>query len=169
MHVNRDTTNITSGDRFFVHSADMNLEVLGTTFNVAKRHDQTNVTLISGKVRVHAATEVSPSDAGNVLRPGDHLEYVQKKLVKRERVEKFNTVTAWMSHSFAYSNPQLSDIVRSLKNDYGYTVAADEALLQLRIEGEISVSGIPELLSTVEVALGLRIEKSEQHIVISRR
>jgi len=166
VHLNRDTANITPGQRFVVHSAAVNLEVLGTTFNVEQRCDQTNITLISGKVRVDVAHE---SSASRILAPGDHLEYVKTKLVEHKRMQKLNTVTAWMSHSFAYSNPQLADIVRSLQNDYGYKVEADDTLLQLRIEGEISVSGIPELLSTVEVTLGLRIEKSDQRIVILRR
>lgn len=168
-HLNRDTTRVTPGHRFIVHSDAVNLEVLGTTFNVEHRCDKTNITLITGKVKVQLEEEMSRPMAGHIMAPGDHLAYVDKKLVEKTRVAKLQTVTAWMSHSFAYSNAQLADIVKSLQDDYGYKVDADSALLQLRIEGEISVSGIPELLSTVEVALGLRIERSEQHLVISRR
>jgi len=169
VHLNRDAANITAGQRFVVHSAAVNLEVLGTTFNVEQRCDNTNITLISGKVRVDVADEAHESSGSRILEPGDHLVYVKTKLVEHKRMQKLSTVTAWMSHSFAYSNPQLADIARVLQDDYGYKVEADDSLLQLRIEGEISVSGVPELLSTVEATLGLRIEKSDQRIVISRR
>jgi hypothetical protein len=74
-----------------------------------------------------------------------------------------------MNHEFVFSNPQLQDILESLTDDYGYQVQVDKGLLPLFIEGDISVSNVDELLSTVDAALGLRIEKSGQRIVVTRK
>lgn len=165
-HRNQDTTAIALSDRFVVHGHDVNIEVLGTTFNVKNRRDQTNVTLLSGKVKVQA------SDASQdvIMLPGDYVEYHDAQLVQKTSLNKPHFATAWTKSEFAFTDPYLKDIVKTLQDDHGFNVEVkDEKLLGLRIEGEISVATLDELLSTVEVALGLRISQTEKHIVIARR
>jgi len=168
VHINKDITHVTPGERFIVHSAEVNLQVLGTTFNVEHRRDQTDITLITGKVKVEANCDTSAPNAV-ILTPGEHVQYVKTKLVEKKRVEKLKTITAWMNHEFIFSNPLLQDILQSLMDDYGYQVQVDKELLPLLIEGDINVSSVDELLSTAGVALGLRIEKSGQRIVITSK
>jgi transmembrane sensor len=69
-----------------------------------------------------------------------------------------------------FTDAYLRDIVKALRDDYGYEVEVkDPKLLELRIEGEISVSSVDELLTTVSATLGLRIAHSaDKHIVMSR-
>jgi transmembrane sensor len=165
-HVNRDTTSIAAGDRFVVHSNGVNIEVLGTTFNVEHRRDQTQVTLLSGKVKVLAKNAAEHV----VMLPGDYVEYHDTELVQKTSLQKPHFSTAWVKSEFAFVDPYLKDIVKTLQDDHGYDVEVkDEKLLALRIEGEISVATLQELLSTVEVALGLHISQSEKHIVIVRK
>lgn len=165
-HVNQDTTAIALSDRFVVHGHDVNIEVLGTTFNVKNRKDQTNVTLLSGKVKVQA------KDASQdvIMLPGDYVEYRDTRLVQKTSLNKPHFATAWTKSEFAFTDPYLKDIIKTLQDDHGFEVEViDEKLLVLRIEGEISVATLNELLSTVEVALGLRISQTEKHIVIARK
>jgi len=44
----------------------------------------------------------------------------------------------------------------------------DPELLEMKIEGEISVSSVQELLSTVSATLDLQIDQNDKHIIISR-
>lgn len=169
VHINQDTAHVSAGERFIVHSEEVNLEVLGTTFNIEHRRDQTDITLISGKVKVQAESKSPASSKGLIMAPGDHVQYVKTLLVEKGKVEKMKTVTAWMNHEFIFSNPVLKDVLKSLADDYGYQIQVDEKLLPLSIEGDISVSNVEELLSTVEAALGLHIEKSSQRIVITNK
>lgn len=165
-HVNQDTAAIVLGDRFVVHGHDVNIEVLGTTFNVRNRRDQTDVTLLSGKVKVQS------NDASQdvIMLPGDYVEYNDTRLVQKTSLNKPYFATAWTKNEFAFTDPYLRDIVKILQDDHGFEVDVnDEELLGLRIEGEISVATLEELLSTVEVALGLRISQSGKQIAISRR
>jgi len=168
-HINKDTSDIPQGHRFIVHSDAVNLEVLGTTFNVEHRKDHTNITLLSGKVKVQLDADFSKLSQGLIMSPGDQVEYVKKMLVEKRKIEKIKTVTAWINHEFAFVNPRLKDIVNTLRDDHGYEIEISEELMLLPIEGDISVSGIPELLSTIEAILGLRIEVSDKHLLITRR
>ena len=165
-HINKGTTQAAQGERFIVHSDEVNIEVLGTAFDVRHRRDQTCITLITGKVTVQTENESLKSAGSLIMLPGDQAEYLKTKLVEKKRLANPKAVTGWINHEFIFSNPQLNDIFSVLSDDYGYEIKAEEALRSLSIEGDISVSSVEELLSTVEVALGLQIEKSGPRIVI---
>lgn len=169
-HINRDTLHIVPGDRFIVHSNGVNIEVLGTTFNVEHRRDQTNIALITGKVKVHLADKTSTPSEDIIMAPGDYVAYKKETLVEKKKLKKLTPVTAWTKNEFAFVDPYLRDIVKTLRDDHGYSIdVKEEKLMALRIEGEISVATVQELLSTVEVTLGLKIKESNKHIVISRK
>lgn len=163
-HINKEST---AGEQFIVHSDKVNIEVLGTAFDVKHRGDQTHITLIAGKVKVLAENELTKSSGNLIMSPGDHVEYLKTKLVEKKRLANLKTVTGWINHEFIFSNPQLSDILRTLADDYGYEIKVEEALRSLSIEGDINVSSVEELLSAAEMALGLKIEKSGRRIVIN--
>jgi len=169
-HINRDTLHIDPAHRFIVHSNNLDIEVLGTSFNVQQREEKTNVTLITGKVKVQFTGTPSVHAPDVILLPGDFVEYGSQKLLARKKLSNPQRATSWMKQELLFTNPALKDIVKTLQEDYGYTVEVkDPALLDLRIEGEISVSSVEELLSTVSATLGIRIEEDHKHITMSRR
>jgi transmembrane sensor len=167
-HINKDTTDIMPGDRFIVHSDDINIEVLGTTFDVKHRRNQTDVTLITGKVKVHVADKSSGGNQDIIMTPGDHVEYLSEKLVTKKKLQKLSQVTAWTQHEFIFANAHLKDIVKTLQDVHGYSVDVEDELKELKIEGEISVASVEELLSILSLTLDLEIEKDNKRIQISR-
>src|SRR5450432_2460415 len=70
-HLNKDSTNIKPAERFIVHCSDVNIEVLGTTFNVKARHGKTNVALITGKIRIDY-TDAAAGTKTVIMAPGDY-------------------------------------------------------------------------------------------------
>jgi len=169
-HINRDTLHIDPAHRFIVHSNNLDIEVLGTSFNVQQHEEKTNVTLISGKVKVQFTGAPSAQAPDVIMLPGDFVEYGAQKLLARKKLPNPERATSWMKQEILFTNPYLKDIVKILESDYGYTVEVKEAaLLELRIEGEISVSSVDELLSTVSATLGIHIETNQKHILMSRR
>lgn len=169
-HINKDTLHIKPSDRFIVHSHSVNIEVLGTSFNVRNVQDETNVTLITGKVKVHFANDGSQKNEGIVLSPGEQVHYASKKLITRKKLQNPQQALAWTRQEFTFSNASLGEIVKKLSEDHGYDIdVKDPALLELKIEGEISVSTVTELLSTLSATLELKIDESGKHIVISKK
>ena len=166
-HINRDTTAVIPHHRFIVHSNIVDIEVLGTSFNVRNVKDQTNITLITGKVKVEPTDK--NTSKGLIMLPGDYVEFDSKKLIVKKKIEKPRQATTWISQDFAFNNAYLKDIIQKLQNDHGYTVdVKDPELLTMKIEGEISVSSVQELLSTVSTTLDLNIDQKDKHIIISR-
>jgi transmembrane sensor len=168
-HINKDTLKIAPSHRFVVHSNNVDIVVLGTSFNVRNTKDQTNITLITGKVKVEPIDKSVNTAEGLIMLPGDYVEFDSKKLIVKKKVEKPHQSTTWIKQEFAFNNPYIKDIVQKLKDDHGYTVEIkDPELLEMKIEGEISVSSIQELLSTVSATLDLQIDQKDKHIIISR-
>ena len=168
-HINKDTLKIAPSHRFVVHSNNVDIEVLGTSFNVRNTKDQTNITLITGKVKVEPVDKSVNTAESLIMLPGDYVEFNSKKLIVKKKVEKPHQSTTWIRQEFAFNNPYIKDIVQKLKDDHGYTVEIkDPELLEMKIEGEISVSSVQELLSTVSATLDLQIDQNDKHIIISR-
>ncbi|MBT1707860.1 FecR domain-containing protein [Fulvivirgaceae bacterium PWU5] len=170
-HINKDTLNIREGERFLVHGRDVEIEVLGTSFNVRDQADKTDVTLITGKVKVVLTSLSEDSVADVIMLPGDYAEFANQNLIAKKKIEKPQQATAWISQDFVFTDALLRDIVKTLVQFHGYTVdVKDNKLLNLKIEGEISVSSIPELLATISATLDLNVEqRTEKHIVLSKK
>lgn len=168
-HFNKDASHITPHDRFIVHNDEINVEVLGTTFNVEHRRNGTDITLITGKVKVDAADALAGSP-GVIVFPGEQLVFENTQLVDKRKLQRPDLAIAWIKHEFVFIDPYLKDIVRTLEDDHGYTIEVKgDKLLELKIEGEINVPSVAELLSTVETTLGLTIKRSDKKLVISKK
>ncbi len=169
-HLNTDTTHVKANDRFIVHCGDVNIEVLGTTFNVKARHGKTNVALITGKIRI----DYTDAAAGNktvYLAPGDYVEYTAKQLMTTKKLAKPAQVTTWTAKEISFSDATLKEIAETLQDNYGYSVSVtDTSLLALKIEGDISVDNVADLLDVVATTLNIKIEQqaSAKSITITK-
>jgi transmembrane sensor len=168
-HINTDTANIAPGERFVVHGSDMDIQVLGTSFNVKSRRNKTNIALLTGKIEV-TYRDAPVSAAGLVMLPGDYVEYAGHELLTRKKLLRPHKAATWTVREITFTDPSVADIVETLQDNYGYAVnLSDKQLLELKIEGEISVTSVPELLAVVSSTLGIRIEESGKEIVITKK
>jgi ferric-dicitrate binding protein FerR (iron transport regulator) len=167
-HLNKNPATIKAGDRFIVHTGNVDIEVLGTSFNVRNRKDQTNITLITGKVKVLLEKSINKDDL--IMLPGDYLEFNNKRLISKKKLQNPQQISAWIKHEYIFTNATLGDIMKTLSDDYGYIIdVKDTLLLKLKIEGEISVASIEELLSTVSATLNLHVEEKNRHILVTAK
>jgi transmembrane sensor len=166
-HFNKDTAQVQPGERFVVHCRGLNVEVLGTTFDVNDRPGRVNVGLVTGKIRLTTALPNQPPTA-LTLAPGDYVEYAARRISAPQRLAHPERLTAWSQHQFAFTNARLGDILKTLQDTYGYqvTYVRPEAA-NLQIEGEINVAGIAELLETVSASLHVHISQKGNHLTVN--
>ena len=169
MHLNTDSSKIKPQERFIVHCGDMNIEVLGTTFNVKARHGKTNVALITGKIRIDY-TDVAAGSKTVFLAPGDYIEYTAEKLLTTKKLVRPAQVSTWTANEISFSDATLKEITETLQDNYGYKISIkDTALLSLKIEGDISVNNVADLLDVVSTTLNIKIEQpAEKNITITK-
>ncbi|MEO8473360.1 MAG: FecR domain-containing protein [Chryseolinea sp.] len=168
-HINLDTNAIRAEERFIVHGRDIDIQVLGTSFNVKSRRNKTNIALLSGKIEVNYAHAPTPS-GGLVMMPGDYVEYAGQKLLTKKKLLRPHKAATWTVREITFTDPSVGDIMETLQDNYGYAVnVEDKDLMELKIEGEISVTSVQELIAVVSSTLGIRIEESGKEIVIARK
>lgn len=165
-HINRNVARIKPGERFIVHGRRVNIEVLGTTFNVFDRHEKTDVGLISGKIKVDYLEKNKANSL--VMRPGETVRYQNNKPVVKRRSISPVYITAWARRQLIFKDASLGDIIETLENNYGYKISLkDSVLLNTRIEGTINVPDVPQLLETVSSALHLHVQQNDNTIEIT--
>ena len=105
---------------FIVHSSDMDIQVLGTAFEVFNYEIETQaeVILLSGKVNV-----TSPADGKRkecVLRPNQRLQYDKRTNTLSMQTLDADKYTAWrMQGILSFENEKLSMIIPRLEQWYG--------------------------------------------------
>jgi transmembrane sensor len=167
-HINQDPRHIKTTERFIVHCNDVNIEVLGTSFNVRNRHNKTNVGLVTGKIRLEYIDQASTKNKSLIMKPGDYVEYAQKHVVAQKKLAVPEKLTEWTKHQLLFNNASLAQISEVITDDYGYHIDfANPQLASLKIEGEISVSNIDELLETITTTLSVKITQTDKNITIT--
>jgi len=167
-HLNKDPRHIKTTERFIVHCNDVSIEVLGTSFNVRTRHNKTDVGLISGKIRLEYVDNISNGKQLLVMKKGDYVEYAQKHVVEQKKLAVPEKLTGWTSHQLVFNNTTLAKICEVLTDDYGYHIdIQNPKLSDLKIEGEISVSNVDELLETISTTLSVKVKYTDKNITIT--
>ncbi|GHT18387.1 anti-sigma factor [Bacteroidia bacterium] len=106
---------------FVVKTMDMEIEVLGTVFNVSAYTDSENssATLETGKVNVRFKNQ---PDASVVLTPNEQVSYNRNSgLVNRQTV-KVDNVLAWTKGSLIIQNQSIEEVVKIIERRYALKV-----------------------------------------------
>jgi transmembrane sensor len=157
--------------KFVVHTRQVDVEVLGTKFNVNVRRQLAVVSLEEGKVRlsVHGNDgAVLQKATPMVLRPG---QVVTVNGAQQARISDDKDVTAhsgWTHHEFHFDNTPLKDIAGMIEDTYGYRMeVADSSMLQVAISGDVRVGNIEEMIKVLEGTSGYAMRIKDKTIYVS--
>lgn len=166
-HINNDPGNIKPMEKFIVHSSDLNIEVLGTTFNVKNRRNKTSVGLISGKIQISYPDLVQSKNKNIVLTPGDYLQHGKNVKTVLQRLADPEKLTLWVNHHLAFKNPTIKEIALVLEDELGYQVRIEnDSISTYRIEGEINVSDVNDLFRIISDTHHIRVLQEDKTITI---
>lgn len=123
---------------FVVHAGEMNIQVLGTSFNVRayERLGSQTTTLVTGRV------EVKCNDESFRILPGEQFEYFKDG--KRANVKKVDTelYTSWKNGYYKFQQATLEEIMTTLSMWYGLDVFyQDEKAKHLEFTGDMKKYG----------------------------
>lgn len=148
---------------FIVHIGDLDIEVLGTEFNVMHREGRAKVSLNSGKIKLQVRETSEPV----FMAPGDILEVASSKVIKKPgNVEH---LSVWKEKKLIFDDTPLSEIMTKMKYIYGWEYEkVDEDLLVEKLSGEVETADETKLIHTLEKALRIVIRKKGNTVSISR-
>jgi ferric-dicitrate binding protein FerR (iron transport regulator) len=154
---------------FIVKTTDMDIEVLGTVFNVSSYADSehASTTLKSGRVNVHLKNEASTAV---ILEPSEQISYNRisgdAKVTRQVNVEN---VFAWKDGHLIIQSMSINEIAKTIERRYGVTIYLNankyekERITAKFIHGET----VYEFLSVLQQLIpGLKYKTEENKIYI---
>jgi transmembrane sensor len=158
-----------NNQNFLVHTEELQVEVLGTRFNVNTRGGKSQVVLEEGKVKL-AIHDSKESNAPMVMQPGDLVEVSRTtKQVMRKKVEA-EYYSSWRQNKLVFVGTSLEEIARLLKDNYDYDVRfKNEDVAKLLFTGSAPVDDPQELLQILSKVFGLAVRQEGRSVIIERK
>ncbi|MBW8685026.1 FecR family protein [Chitinophaga rhizophila] len=153
---------------FLVHTAsDMNVEVLGTSFNLVDRHGRMQVVLNSGKVRLHSSK--TPEETV-IMQPGDLVEYKEQVRIKVKKHANPQQYSSWKTNNLQFENVSFAELAQLLEDTYGVKVEIkDTSLLHQEFTGTIPGQQIDMLLSGLSQLFHLKVNHVGNSVIIEKQ
>jgi ferric-dicitrate binding protein FerR (iron transport regulator) len=150
---------------FSVHSGNVVVSVLGTSFNVKQLKDsrQVEVYVKTGKVNM----SLEESDQSVTLNPEEFGLAKDTELTHSE-LEMPNYIS-WKTKEFKFVDTRLTDVLRELEESYHVSIeSGDFDLSQRRITTSYSGQSIDAILETIGTAFGLSVSHENDVYLLTK-
>lgn len=149
--------------KFFVHTADLKVEVLGTQFQVSTRQKQTEVVLDEGSIHL----ELNNGKVKKMI-PGELISFSKndEKLVHK-KVTIGTPYALWRGGTYTFNEIPLQEVMTNLEFTYGLKAKYETPRLKnLIITGGIPNYNIEICITALEKATGTRIALKDNTLLI---
>ncbi len=150
---------------FTVHTGDVVVSVLGTSFNVKqlKNSPQVEVYVLSGEVLM----TLQESEQSVTLEP---LEFgIADKGQLSSAVMEVPNYISWKTKDFKFVDTKLTDVLKELEESYHVEIQTGGLdLSQLRITTSYSEQSIDAILETIGTAFGMEVSHSDDAYVLTK-
>lgn len=154
---------------FSVETDKARIDVLGTEFFVNEDVDILDVVVKKGKVRV-VPNGSDPKDSP-ILTAGDRIQLTNNGDIVKSKlnIQKIDQELAWMKGQIVFDRTSFHELSDMLEERYGKSVTVHPSLLNSKrsINGTFPNKSLPFLLESIETALDVQIDHTEQIINIS--
>lgn len=155
----------TTGQEFQVFTEDLTVTVLGTSFNVNSRNEQTRVFLEEGRVNLQLA---NPAADTLHMVPGELVSYSKKSNERPEkRHEDASENTSWKEGVLLFANTPLREVLDEIEAIYGLQFEfSDPALQEQVFQGGVPIRDLEITLNTLRETFGLEIsQKGDVYLI----
>jgi transmembrane sensor len=145
---------------FVVHTdRGVDIEVLGTEFNVYSRSRGTKVVLNKGKVQLRY--QEGRLKKQMIMTPGDLVTMDEKGKTSIKRTDNPQNFSAWKAHRFVFEGASLEEVCNLFEDNFGVKVQIpDTSLARQTISGSFTALNAEELLDILADDSGLTYERS---------
>ena len=159
----------TGAAKFVVHTGQINVEVLGTAFNVKARRGATEVVLQSGKVRLNKAQDATFKEI--VMTPGERVRIADAvpQPVVNDKVET-EKITSWTNGKIIFDNTPLTEVAKAIEDHFGYTVTiADKELESKLYTGELLTDSPDVFFGVLSKILNVNVNINGKNMIINKK
>ena len=149
---------------FIVHTDQLDVQVLGTTFNVSGYNNENmlKVTLVEGSIRIHQQGDSVK------IRPNEQYNYNKNTREKRVQTVDTELFTSWVNDEYIFKDTTLDEIFNRINHWYMFDVTYESPSLKekrffLTIGRDASLDQIIQIINSTEEVC---IKKKDNHIVV---
>lgn len=143
---------------FIVHTNDVDIQVLGTEFNVNTRRVQTQVVLAKGKVQLKLN---GPNAKPITMKPGDMVVYSATTAALTNKQVDPEAYASWRIKELRFNEATIAEVIRSLHDNMGITIElADTAIGSQTFTGTIPLDNIEVFFRTLSRSFDLQTEQT---------
>ncbi len=157
--------------KFVVHAQELNVEVLGTQFNVNTKEEATQVVLDEGKIKLSKTDETGAETETVTMLPGEMASVSSQ--TRRITKQQVNTqlYSTWKEGYLTYEEAKLSEVLDDVHRTFGYTIVVEDSLLlDETISGALSAKDLDALLLVLEdVIPKISFIQKNQQLIISKK
>ncbi|WP_411031342.1 FecR family protein [Spongiimicrobium sp. 3-5] len=147
----------TNQAKFIVITDDVNVEVLGTAFNVDNRKEDTKVILDKGKIKLDIKGNLNKQ---LLMAPGEKITYKAKSRKLPEKQKANKDETSWRDGVMTYTNTPLHVVLSKMEDVYGIQLKLkDNALRDKEVTVGISITDQQVAVTTIERIIGTEFIK----------
>ena len=154
---------------FQVLTQDLTVKVLGTSFNVNTRNDQTKVFLEEGKVKLKVD---NPATDFIEMDPGDLIAYSKKQNKLKENRKNASALenVSWKEGTLIFNATPLPYALYEIEDIYGIQfVLQSEELKEEIISGGVPIKDLNVTLQTLSEVYGIRIRSEGKRYFIDEK
>ena len=154
--------------KFIVHLDDVEVEVLGTEFNVLDRSERTQVVLSEGSVRLQAKhTEMVEAI---VMQPGELVEFAHREQVFITKEVQPDTYSSWRKGLLTFDQATLEEVIAVLEDNYGYQVKLENpAWGTQEFTAKVASDDVDLLLTLLAESFDTQVTQQDKLITIKER
>ncbi|TRX66477.1 FecR family protein [Carboxylicivirga sp. M1479] len=154
---------------FVIETEDLNIQVLGTSFNVKAYSGSTKseVVVASGKVRVDAKNNTE----NYVLEAGDAASYSSSSnTLAVHKVSSLN-YKAWKTKEIEFNNTHLNEVIKTIEQTYHITIVLDKEVLtkEKQLNATFSQHSLDHVLESVCQTFNFSYSKDKGTYYISNK
>lgn len=148
--------------KFTVITKDLKVEILGTTFNVNTRNQQTEVFLEEGKITLEL------DEKKESIEPGEFIAYSKEKKQITNRYKKTEKIHSdWKNGFLKINNASMKVMLDEIEVIYGIDlIATHEKILEKEGTITIPVDNLSMAKAILERAMNVKIEKKGKQLFI---
>jgi len=146
---------------FIIHTGDVGIKVVGTSFNVRNTVDKTEVIVETGIV------EVSKKDQTVALNPKEMAVVFKNQATPLKQKNADELYNYYRTKEFVCNATPLWKLVEILNEAYGENIViANEKIKDLQLNTTFRSEGLDEILKVISATFNIRIEKKQGQILL---
>ncbi|MEJ7645549.1 MAG: FecR domain-containing protein [Chryseolinea sp.] len=150
--------------RFQVHTDNLNVEVLGTKFNVNNRRGKTEVVLTEGSVKL--TSYLARENTVLYMEPGDYVSLSKSDTTFKQKSVVPDDFSDWQSNQLVFVDTPLRLVAEKIEDYYGVTIEIPNLEIANReLTGTLPNNDLGIVLRSLSTSHNLKIQRDDKRII----